>query len=118
VIRQIAWCEDAANSLARALPGAVRDIVAGEVIAGVSLLWECKDDKHSAYVVTRLDWNPVELVVVAYEGSGMMHFGPHFVGWAKAKGIPCRAHVTSPVVERLLRKLGLKRSEVIVRAAA
>jgi len=142
VIRQVAWSAEASDRLARALPGAVRDLVAREVLTNVAQLWECTDDTpiaragqpgevtlsgrspakvsphHSAYVVTRIDVNPLELVVVAYEGSGMMHFGPHFVNWARDRGIPCRAHVTSPVVERLLRKLKLFRSEVILRTAA
>ena len=118
MIRQVAWSAEASERLARALPGAVRDIVAREVLTNVAQLWECKDELHQAYVVTRIDVNPLELVVVAYEGSGMMHFGPHFVNWARDRGMPCRAHVTNPLVERLLRKLKLYRSEVILRTRA
>lgn len=118
MIRQVPWSAEASERLTRALPGAVRDIVAREVLTNVAQLWECTDDHHSAFVVTRIDVNPLELVVVAYEGSGMMHFGPYFLEWARTRGMPCRAHVTSPVVERLLRKLKLFRSEVILRTAA
>ncbi len=118
MISQVQWSAEASERLARALPGEVRDLVAREVLTNVAQLWLCQDDHHSAYVVTRIDANPLELVVVAYEGSGMMHFGPHFVNWARDRGMPCRAHVTSPVVERLLRKLQLYRSEVILRTKA
>jgi len=118
VIRQVSWSAQASDRLARALPGAVRELVAREVMSGIALLWECTDQYHSAYVVTRIDPNPTELVIVAYEGSGMMHFGPYFLQWARDRGLPVRAHVTNPLVERLLRRLKLYRSEVILRTAA
>lgn len=115
-VNQIAWTSDVDQALARALPNPViRDIVAAEVRAGVSRLWHCRDELHEAYVVTRVDLNPSQLVVVAFEGSGMRAFGPWFIERAHAAGIPVRAHTVDPRVERLLRMgLKFKRSEVIL----
>lgn len=115
-VTQEAWSDRADQALARALPNAViRDIVAAEVRAGVSRLWHCRDELHEAYVVTRVDLNPTQLVCVAFEGSGMRAFGPWFIERANAAGIPLRAHVVDPRVERLLRMgLKFKRSEVIL----
>lgn len=115
-IVQIAWSDTVDQALARALPNPViRDIVAAEVRAGVSRLWHCRDDRHEAYVVTRVDLNPAQLVIVAFEGSGMRAFGPWFIERANQAGIPVRAHVTDLRVERLLRMgLQFKRSEVIL----
>jgi hypothetical protein len=117
VIRLTQWNDEVDKGLSRALPDAViRGIVAAECRAGISQVWECADDAHHAFVVTRLDANPTEWVVVAYEGSGMHIFGPLFLRAARERNIPLRAHVTSEVVERLLRRLGLRREEVILRA--
>lgn len=118
MIRQVPWTDDVAQRLSRALGGTlVLGLVGEEVKRGISQLWECSDDRHKAYVVTRLDTTPLEWCIVAYEGSGMMHFGPMFISAARTRGVPIRAHVASPVVERLLRKLGMRRSEVVVRVA-
>lgn len=118
MIRQVPWTDEIAQRLSRALGGAlVLGIVEQEVRRGVSQLWECEDETHKAYVVTRLDHTPIEWCIVAYEGSGMMHFGPMFIAAARKRGLPIRAHVASPVVERLLRRLGMKKSEVVVRVA-
>lgn len=117
MIRRVPWSEDVERGLSRALPDPViRSIVAGEVRAGVSRLWECEEGPHRAYVVTRVDTHPTELVIVAFEGSGMHVFAPHFIGAARAYGVPVRAHVTNPVVERLIRRFGFQREEVILRA--
>lgn len=117
-IARVNWSDDAETKLSRALPGIDRAIIRAEVERGVSILWHCRDERHEAYCVTRLDHNPANWVIVAYEGSGMQHFGPLFLEAAKRAGVPVRAHVTNPVVERLLRRMGLKRSEVILRTAA
>lgn len=115
-IKQVAWCDAAAAGLARALPSsAILEIVANEVRSGVSRLWHCRDGEHEAYCVTRIDLNPTQLVIVAFEGSGMKVFGPWFVARAHAQGIPVRAHVTDPRVERLLRiGLRFRRSEIVL----
>lgn len=115
-ITQVDWSDAADAGLARALPNAdIRAIVGNEVRAGVSRLWLCRDGEHEAYMVTRVDLNPTQLVIVAFEGSGMRAFGPWVIERAHAAGIPVRAHVTDPRVERLLRiGLRFKRSEVIL----
>lgn len=113
------WSEEAERGLSKALPcPIIRSIVADEVRGGVARLWLCHDDTHRAWAVTRIDRNPQELVVVAFEGTGMLTFGPQFVAAAKAGRMPLRAHVTSPIVARLLRRLGLSQSEMILRSAA
>lgn len=113
------WSDAAGSGLAKALPDAlIRSIVQSEVERGIAKLWRCEDEAHSAWVVTRLDANPTEWVIVAFEGTGMHRFGTYFVQAAKMQGVTLRAHVTSPVVERLLRRLGLERSEVILRKSA
>jgi hypothetical protein len=118
MMRTVPWSPEIAQKLSRALGSTlVLELVGEEVRQGISQLWECSSDHHHAYCVTRLERSPVEWCIVAYEGSGMMLFGPLFVEAAKARGIPLRAHVASPVVERLLRRIGLKRSEVVLRVA-
>lgn len=119
MIKLVPWSDEVDAGLKRALPNdLIRNIVAQEVRVGVSQCWRCEEGVHAAYVVTRLDTNPTEWVVVAFEGTGMQRFGQHFVEAAKSRGVTLRAHVTSPVVERLLRRLGLSRSEVVLRAVA
>lgn len=119
MIRRITWSDEADRGLSRALPNAlIRSIVAAEVQSGTSMLWDCENDTHHAYVVTRVDANPTEFVIVAFEGTGMLTFGPEFVAAARSRGIPLRAHVTNPIVARLLRKLGMRVDEWVLRAAA
>lgn len=115
-IKQVAWSDAADRGLARALPSSeIRSIVADEVRRGIARLWHCRDGTHEAYAVTRIDLNPTQLVLVAFEGSGMNVFGPWFIARAHAQGIPVRAHVTDPRVERLLRiGLRFRRSEVVL----
>lgn len=117
VITRIAWCDEAARGLSRALEGPILGIVEAEVRAGVSMLWECRDGDHRAYCVTRVDFNPTEFVIVAFEGTGMHRFGPTFIEAAKVRGIPMRAHTVSPVVARLIRRFGFKESEFVLRRA-
>ena len=84
---------------------------------GRSRLWHCVAGKYRAYVVTRVDLNPTQLVIVAFEGSGMAVVGPWFIERAHAQGIPVRAHCTDPRVERLLRmRLKFRRAEVVLLA--
>jgi hypothetical protein len=119
MITRAEWSDEADAGLSRALPDAtIRGIVAAEVKRGRSKLWLCKTDAHKAWAVTRLDSDPAEWVVVAFEGSGMMTFGPQFIAIAKANNIPLRAHVTSPLVEKLFSRLGMVRQEAIWRTAA
>lgn len=119
MIKQIAWCDEARDGLSKALPyPLIMSIVEQEVRLGVSQLWRCENDLHQAYVVTRMDTNPTEWVIVAFQGTGMQQFGKLFVDAAADRKVTLRAHVTNPVVERLLRRLGLKRDEVVLRKVA
>lgn len=120
MITRIAWCEAASAGLARALQGPILQIVEAEVRRGQSMLWECSDELHHAYCVTRVDNNPIEFVVVAFEGTGMMTFAAPFIEAAKSRGIPMRIHTVSPVVARLVRKLGFdfESMELVLRRAA
>lgn len=115
-IKQVEWSDAADRGLARALPNsAVLEIVENEVRSGIARLWHCREGEHEAYCVTRIDLNPTQLVIVAFEGSGMKVFGPWFIARAHAQGIPVRVHVTDPRVERLLRiGLRFRRSEVVL----
>lgn len=117
MIKLAPWSADAERELARALPPVILSIVQNEVATGISMLWECADGLHHAFCVTRVDSNPREFVVVAFAGSGLMSFGPHFVEAARSRSIPLRAHTVSPVIARLLRRLGLRTAEYVLRAA-
>ncbi len=122
MIKRIAWSDEAARGLSRALREPILSIVADEVRRGQSSLYHCVDGSEEAYCVTRIDDNPKEFVVVAFEGVGMVKFGRKFVAAAKAIGAPMRVHTMSPVVARLLRRLGFefnpRHVEMIVRKAA
>lgn len=118
MIHRIEWNDHAANGLRRALTTPVLAIVEREVRSGVSMLWECKTDKHHAYCVTRIDQNPLEWVFVAFEGTGLEMFAKDFIAAADQRRIPIRLHTTSEVLLRLVRRLGFQRREfVAVRAA-
>jgi hypothetical protein len=118
MITRIAWSDAVDRGLARALPEMIRSIVAAECRAGVSQVWECDEGAHHAYVVTRVDANPTEWVMVAFEGSGMHKFAPAFIAAARERGIPMRVHTVSPVIARLLRPLGFQQTEYVLRRAA
>jgi hypothetical protein len=86
-----------------------------EVRAGISQLWECNDGQDTLYVVTRVDQNPRELVICAAVGSGLRKFAPVFLARAREKGLPVRAHVESLVMRRLLRWIGFRTAEFVMR---
>lgn len=117
MIKIAAWCADAERELARALPPVILQIIATEIARGVSMLWQCDDGVHRAWCVTRVDPDPREFVIVAFAGSGLMSFGPHFIEAARSRGIPLRAHTVSPVIARLCRRLGFHQAEYVLRAA-
>lgn len=117
MITRIEWCEDAERGLARAIDGPILQIIAHEVRAGVSMLWKCEHEQHRAYCVTRVDLNPTEFVIVAFEGTGMHVFAPSFIEAAASRNIPMRAHTVSPVVARLVRRFGFREAEYVMRRA-
>ena len=115
MIRRINWNETAERAFLRALPDVlIRTIVADEVRAGISRLWECKSGVHTAHCVTRLDNNPREFVIVAFEGTGMHLFAETFIAAATSQRLDIRAHVANPIMGRLLRRYGFKARETIM----
>jgi hypothetical protein len=115
MIREIAWTQDVHERLEHPAAADALPFLRREVEAGVSQLWECQDDGRTLYVVTRLDRNPDEWVMCYARGSGAVHFGREFVALADRKGWRMRAHTTNPAVERLTRRLGFQRSEIVMR---
>lgn len=118
MIERVQWCDEAERAIARALPPVTLALVAEEVRQGVSMLWRCVDSDHRAWCVTRVDENPRELVIVAFAGSGMMSFAPAFITASESRRIPMRAHTVSPVISRLVRRLGFHQSEFVLRRAS
>lgn len=112
-IEQIQWLShhDAMLSVSA---GDDLEIIKSQVVGGVAKLWECKGEKHSMLVVTRVDPGP-ELCIVLGEGSGMMEFAPYFLTVAKSKGMSVRTHVTRDGLVKMWNKLGLKVEEKILR---
>jgi len=114
-INRISWNESADRAFLRALPDSlIRSIVADEVRTGVSRLWLCKSAEHTAYCITRLDNNPREFVIVAFEGTGLHLFAPSFIHAADSQNLAIRAHIANPVMTRLLRKYGFRPRETIL----
>lgn len=115
MIRQVQWSAAAAAGLSRALQGRTLAYVAREVQTGIAQLWRCQSADHEAYCVTRIDENPLTLVIVAFEGSGMLHFAPAFIQAARSRGLRLRAHTMSEQLARVLqRRLRWKHLEFVV----
>ena len=104
MIRQAQWCDRAAMGLSRALPPQTLHYVGREVCRGISQLWECSSDPDHAWCVTRIDRNPTTLVIVAFEGTGIVRFAPPFIEAARARRLPIRAHTVSRGMARLLER--------------
>jgi hypothetical protein len=117
MIKQIPWSAAAESHMRHEAAGQCIPYLRAEVEAGVAKLWHCKDDVSEAYMVTRFDRNPDELVVCYFEGQGMQKFCGQFVNEAHARGITVRAHTTQPLVARLVRRIGFTQSEFVLRAA-
>lgn len=104
MIRQVPWSDAAAAGLSRALPPRTLGYIACEVRQGIAQLWHCQSAEHEAYCVTRIDDNPLTLVIVAFEGTGMLHFAPAFIDAARSRGLRLRAHTESEQLARVLRR--------------
>jgi hypothetical protein len=116
MIRQIPWTDAIEQHLQHPAGAACIDYLRAEVHAGVSKLWHCKSATHEAYMVTRLDRNPDELVVCYFQGTGLQHFAPTVIEGAHLHGIPVRAHTSQQLVARLLRRVGLREAETVMRS--
>lgn len=119
MITRTTWTNAASNVLEQALSQTILEIVRKEVADGISMLWHCKDDKHEAYCVTRLDGPPKEWCIVAFAGSGLMSFIKVFVEAAQRQQVPMRIHTVSPVLARIAKRWGFSdRPEFVLRRAA
>ena len=76
-------------------------------------LWLCQSDKNRAYVVTRIDYN--ELVIVLFEGSGLYEFMPLFIDRATELNLKIRAHIKRKGLIKMGQKLGFEIDEYILR---
>ena len=117
MIKSVTWSEDAERGLVKSA-GDDLDIIKHQVINKQAQLWECRNDKNHAYIVTRVEETGTgnELVLVLGEGSGFMDFAPAFVEAAKNKGMTIRTHVKRPGMIRLWSRLGLTINEYVLRA--
>lgn len=116
MIRQVPWSAEAEAHMQNEAGRQCMPYLRAEVRAGVAKLWHCRDEVSQAYMVTRLDRNPDELVVCYFEGTGMQKFGRVLIEASHARGVPVRAHTTQPLVARLLRRIGLSQSEIVLRS--
>jgi len=112
----IPWSAEAEARMQHPASGACIQYLKGEVERGIARLWRCEHGVDLAYMVTRLDRCPDELVVCYFEGSGLRKFGRAILAAAHSRGVPVRAHTTQPAVARLLRAAGLFHSEFVLRS--
>lgn len=117
MIGQVPWTPEVEARMQSPAAGQCLAWLKREVEAGVAKLWHCQDERDEAYMVTRLDRHPDELVVCYFEGSGMRKFGAEVVAAARTRGVPVRAHTTQRAVARLLRPLGFAGAEMVLRSA-
>lgn len=80
-------------------------ILVNEVRRGVSQLWQCRDDRHELFVITRVDSTPPEWCVCWVCGTGTQIFAPLFIAVARSKGWRLRAHVDNLARARLFRRI-------------
>jgi imidazolonepropionase-like amidohydrolase len=117
MIRAIQWNDEAESHMRHPAAGKCIEYLKREVAQGISKLWHCQDETDEAYMVTRVDSNPTELVVCYFEGSGLIKFGRQIVAAAHARKIPVRIHTVQEPVARLCRRVGLQHRETIMRSA-
>jgi len=115
VIRLIPWDRDAERGLARAAGDALADI-RDQVERGIAQLWECENELHHAYCVTRLERYSAgtEWCIVLFEGRGVREFLPFFVRAAAERGITVRIHVQGLARVRIARSLGFTLREYVL----
>lgn len=118
MITRVPWSGEAEIMLAHPAGAECMPYLKREVLAGVAKLWRCEEGKHSAWIITRVDENPRELVICYAVGTGLHCFAAAFIEAARAAGIPMRVHTTSPFVARYVRRFGFAQAEYVLRAAA
>ena len=83
--------------------------------SGRAQLWRMRDTWDCLYVITRVDFDPLEWCVCYVRGSGLVKFAPWFVGVARAKGWRMRMHTESLATVRLAKRLGFELAEYVMR---
>jgi len=116
MISPVPWTEEAELHMQHPAAGKCIEYLKLEVAQGVSKLWHCRDEEDEAYMITRLDSNPTELVVCYFEGSGLVKFGREVVEAAHARKVPVRIHTVQESVARLCRRIGIWNRETIMRS--
>lgn len=105
MIRELPWSEDVTAKLTHLASRECLPLLANEVRAGVSQLFECTDGVDTLHVVTRLDRTPDELVICYVQGSGVRKFIPQFIERARQLGVPVRMHTTDERVLHLCQRV-------------
>lgn len=111
-IKQIPWA-DSIDSLVKISAGNDKDIIKAQVMAGHSQLWKCTYQDKCAFIVTRIDRD--ELVIVLFEGSGIVAFMPFFIQRADELNLSIRAHIKRKGLIRIGQKLGFQLDHYIMR---
>ncbi len=115
MIEQVAWTTEVDNALSDPAGAFCRTYLRAEVERGISKLWRCTSGTSVAFVVTRVDENPRELVVCYVEGRGMAEHAQTFIDAARVMRVPLRIHTTKPSVCRWLARYGFKQEEFVLR---
>lgn len=114
MIEKRRWCKQAEIGL-QVSAGADMEIIRGQVKSGQAELWWCESAENACWVVTRIDQEDGELVIVCGEGSGLDEFAPVFVESARRQGLGVRTHVTRLGLLRMWKRHGLELSEFVLR---
>lgn len=112
-IREIRWCQEAADGLKVAAGTDIR-IIRSEVERGIARLWECRSEASHAFIVTRVD-DESEVCIVAGEGSGFGDFIPDFVKWWRSQGYSIRVHVKRRGLMKMFERVGVTFDEYVLR---
>ena len=112
IIAAVDWA-DIHNEKLKKSAGDDLAFVRDQVRRGVAVLWRCESDRGGGFAVTRID-GP-ELVIVLGEGSAAAVFIPHFIKYAKQKGLGIRTHVKRRGLIRIYERFGLGVSEYVLR---
>lgn len=111
-VEQFPWTDPVDDFLAVSA-GSDLSIIKDEVLKNQAQLWRCQSDKNLAYVVTRIEFK--ELVIVLFEGSGIDEFMPLFINRATELNLTIRAHVKRKGLLKMGRKLGFELAEYVIR---
>jgi beta-phosphoglucomutase-like phosphatase (HAD superfamily) len=115
MIERIPWSGEVDAALISPAGAQCVPLLRAEVKSGASKLWRCTSGSSIAYIVTRVDENPRELVIAYVEGRNVAAHAEAFIAAARKQKVPMRIHTTSPATARWLRRFGLQLSEYVLR---